>query len=303
MPVPAGVAAAFGVVDAEAGLSCGSRVSTPQRSFASWTRRPGRWLCGWQAGRVGGVGGWPRPVWAGCPGPRRRGGRSSRPGPHAAGRVRRVRAGTACSRRGRSPRSPAASIGSASRSSRRANPTRGTTSPGGVCRPRYRFTGASDVTVPVRSGSMLVVSSHQAGQKSCRFAATEAVSVAPLTPIWHLPVLPRCRSTAGPHTATRCRRSGTRNRRSHRQPGRRPRPPTGPHPFRPPHRTVRHPRGELDQPAADEPTHHTRSTTNQRVGSRRGSGAGRSTRGWAGTSAERIAMTTASVRSAAPSLR
>jgi hypothetical protein len=52
----------------------------------------------------------------------------------------------------------------------------------------------------------MVVSSHEAGQNSRQFAASDAVSVTAwtLTPIWQFPVLPRvpeyCRATHGDAT-------------------------------------------------------------------------------------------------------
>jgi hypothetical protein len=58
-------------------------------------------------------------------------------------------------------------------------------------------------TLAARSTSAIVVSSHDAGQNSRQFAATDAVSVTSctLTPIWQLPVLPNvpeyCRATHG----------------------------------------------------------------------------------------------------------
>ena len=58
-------------------------------------------------------------------------------------------------------------------------------------------------TWAARSASLIVVSSHDAGQNSRQSAARDAVSVASctLTPIWQLPVLPRvpeyCRATHG----------------------------------------------------------------------------------------------------------
>src|SRR2546423_1330428 len=58
-------------------------------------------------------------------------------------------------------------------------------------------------TASARAGSAIVVSSHEAGQNSRQFAATDAASVTSctLTPIWQLPVLPSvpqyCRATHG----------------------------------------------------------------------------------------------------------